>query len=80
VVFYFNIEPRLKWNKNVSNAAKTISFHFRRHDLNKINNFILFQSLRLKWNEIVLAALETLSTNFISFQTSRLKQNKIKLF
>jgi len=28
-VFYFNMEPRLKWNKIIL-AAKIIWFHFRR--------------------------------------------------
>jgi len=29
-VFYFNMEPRLKWNKIIL-AANIIVFHFRRH-------------------------------------------------
>ena len=34
LVFYFNTEPRLKWNKNVL-AAKTFLFHFRRDSVLK---------------------------------------------
>jgi len=33
-LFYFNIEPRLKWNKTVL-AAKIILFHFRRGSMLK---------------------------------------------
>jgi len=54
----------MKLFESVSKAAKTISFHFRRNDWNKIKLFILFKSWRLKWNEIVLAALETFLFHF----------------
>jgi len=33
-VFYFNMEPRLKWNKIVL-AAKIVLFHFRRGSMLK---------------------------------------------
>jgi len=34
-MFYFDMEPRLRWNKNVL-AAKTILFRFRHNDWNEI--------------------------------------------
>jgi len=35
-MFYFNMQPRLKWNKNVLDA-KTFLFRFRRDVWNEIN-------------------------------------------
>jgi len=39
-MFYFNTEPRLKWNTIVL-AAKMILFHFRRGSVLKQNTKIL---------------------------------------
>jgi len=43
LVFYFNMEPRLKWNKIVL-AAKTILFRFRRGFMLKWNYSTEFQT------------------------------------
>ena len=37
-MFYFNMEPRLKWSKNVL-APRTFSVHFRRGFISKYNSF-----------------------------------------
>jgi len=39
-MFYFNMKPRLKWNKNVL-AAKRILFHFTRDVWKELNLFIV---------------------------------------
>jgi len=41
LVFYFNTEPRLKWNKIIL-VAKRILFHFRRGSM--LNYFKEFQT------------------------------------
>jgi len=44
-MFYFNMEPRLNWNKNVL-AAKTILFHFRCGSMLKQNTKTFYNSLK----------------------------------
>jgi len=44
-VFYFNIEPRMKWNKNVL-AAKTFLFHFIHGSMLKEYTKTILKSLK----------------------------------
>jgi len=44
LVFYFNMEPRVKWNKIIL-ADKTILFHFRRHVWNEIKNILAAKTI-----------------------------------
>jgi len=47
-MFYFNMEPRLKWNKIVL-AAKTFLFYFRRGLLKHFISFQMWFHVKIKY-------------------------------
>jgi len=65
-VFYFNTEPRLKWNKIIL-AAKIILLYFRRHVGNEILESVSLSCKRYRFTIVNIEILSASSKKMLAF-------------